>query len=98
MSAKRSVAVRIRGREFRIRSDEDSEALERIARHVDETMLRVEERTGTVDSQDVALLTALNLAREVVEERDMNASSGADPKRLRALIELAESALSTEAG
>ena len=75
-----------------------SEALERIARHVDETMLRVEERTGTVDSQDVALLTALNLAREVVEERDMNVSSGADPKRLRALIELAESALSTEAG
>ena len=98
MSAKRSVAVRIRGREFRIRSDEDSEALERIARHVDETMLRVEERTGTVDSQDVALLTALNLAREVVEERDTTASSGADPKRLRALIELAESALSTEAG
>jgi hypothetical protein len=33
-----------------------------------------------------------------VEERDMNASSGADPKRLRALIELAESALSMEAG
>jgi len=98
VSAKRSVAVRIRGREFRIRSDEDSEALERIARHVDETMLRVEERTGTVDSQDVALLTALNLAREVVEEREMNASSGADPKRLRPLIELAESALSTEAG
>lgn len=98
MSAKRSVAVRIRGREFRIRSDEDPEALERIARHVDGTMLRVEERTGTVDSQDVALLTALNLAREVMEERDANAASGADPKRLRALIELAESALSTEAG
>jgi cell division protein ZapA (FtsZ GTPase activity inhibitor) len=98
VSAKRSVVVRIRGREFRIRSDEDSEALERIARHVDETMLRVEERTGTVDSQDVALLTALNLAREVVEQRDTNVSSGADPKRLRALIELAESALSTEAG
>ena len=98
MNAKRSVAVRIRGREFRIRSDEDSEALERIARYVDETMLRIEERTGTVDTQDVALLTALNLAREVVEEREMNASSGADPKRLRALIELAESALSTEAG
>ena len=46
----------------------------------------------------LVLLTALNLAREVVEERDTNASSGADPKRLRALIELAESALSMEAG
>ncbi len=98
MSAKRSVAVRIRGREFRIRSDEDSEVLERIAQHVDETMRRVEERTGAVDSRDVALLTALNLAREVMEERDANASSGADPRRLRALIDLAESALAKEAG
>jgi cell division protein ZapA (FtsZ GTPase activity inhibitor) len=98
MSDKRSVAVRIRGREFRIRSDEDSEALQRIARHVDETMLRVEQRTGTVDSQDVALLTALNLAREVVKARDLSTARGVDPKRLRALIELAESALSTEAG
>jgi cell division protein ZapA (FtsZ GTPase activity inhibitor) len=98
MSDKRSVAVRIRGREFRIRSDEDSEALQRIARHVDETMLRVEQRTGTVDSQDVALLTALNLAREVVKARDLNTARGVDPERLRTLIELAESALATEAG
>jgi cell division protein ZapA len=98
VSEKRSVAVRIRGREFRIRSDEDSEALQRIARHVDETMLRVEQRTGTVDSQDVALLAALNLAREVVKARDLKTARGVDSKRLRALIELAESALATEAG
>jgi cell division protein ZapA (FtsZ GTPase activity inhibitor) len=98
VTEKRSVAVTIRGREFRIRSDGDAKALQRIARHVDQTMARVEQRTGTVDSQDVALLTALNLAREVVEVRDASGGRGADPARLRALIELAESAIETEAG
>ena len=39
-----------------------------VAEYLDETMSRVEERTGTVDSLSVALLTALNLAREVLEQ------------------------------
>lgn len=93
---KRSVAVRIRGREFRIRSDEDEQSLQRVANYLDEAMAKVEERTGTVDSLDVTLLTALNLARELVDLREGNAASrktGLDPARLRSLIELAESAV-----
>jgi cell division protein ZapA len=97
VSDRLSVAVTIRGREFHIRSDEDPEALQRIARYVDQTMLRVEQRTGTVDSQDVALLAALNLARELVEARDLGADAEAHPERLRALIELAESAAALQA-
>lgn len=95
MSDRQSASVRIRGREFRIRSDESLEQLERIADTVDRTMARVEERTGTVDSYDVALLTALNLAREVVGFQE---SAGAPPGQLRELIELAESALRPESG
>jgi cell division protein ZapA (FtsZ GTPase activity inhibitor) len=87
------VSVRIRGRDFRIRSGEDEQSLRRVAGYLDETMAKVEERTGTVDSLGVALLTALNLAREVLELRDGDAAVGADPDRLRALIELAEGAL-----
>lgn len=91
--ARRSVSVLIRGREFRIRSGEDEESLRRVASYLDETMSQVEQRTGTVDSLGVAMLTALNLAREVLELRDGDAGTGADPERLRALIELAEGAL-----
>lgn len=88
------MSVRIRGREFRLRSDEDDESLQRIAGFLDETMARVEEKTGTVDSLGLALLTALNLAREVVEMRGVGPDElGGDPVRLRELIELAESAL-----
>ncbi len=96
----RSVSVWIRGHEFRILSDDDEESLQRVARYLDDTMGRVEERTGTVDSLDVALLTALNLARELVGIREGHldaGTSGVDPERLRSVIELAESALTAEA-
>lgn len=95
MTAKPGVTVRIRGREFRIRTDAEEESLQRIAGYLDETMARVEQRTGTIDSLDVALLTALNLARELVEAREGSPGGAppADPKRLRALIQQAESAL-----
>jgi len=101
VASKRAVAVRIRGQEFRILSDDDDAWLQRVAGYLDETMATVEERTGTVDSHDVALLTALNLARELVEIREREPAkqaTGASAERLRSLIELAESALRPEAG
>ena len=91
MSERRSVAVRIRGKEFRIRSDEDADELQRIAAHVDATMRKVESKTGTIDSLDIAMLTSLNLARELIGRRAQATSLSED--RLRALIELAESGL-----
>jgi len=101
MVPKRAVAVRIRGQEFRVLSDDDEAWLQRVAGYLDETMATVEERTGTVDSLDVALLTALNLARELVEIREREPianAKGPEANRLRRLIELAESALRPEAG
>ena len=96
MSEKRTVAVRIRGQDFRIRSDEAPEQLARIARRVDETMERVESKTGAVDSYDVAMLTALNLAREVVGLDAERRTGTVDSIRLRRLIDLAESAVASE--
>jgi cell division protein ZapA (FtsZ GTPase activity inhibitor) len=93
--AKRTVSIEIQGQEFRVRigENEDEATLVRTARYLDETMAHVGAKTGTVDSHGVALLTALNLAREIVELRDGRAATGGDPERLRALIELAEGAL-----
>ena len=95
MSERKSVPVQIRGKQFRIKSDEEPEALERIARYVDATMKEVEVRTGTIDSLDVAILTSLNLARELVVARERSAKL--PDERLRALIDLAESGLQPEA-
>ena len=94
MGARRAVAVKIRGQEFRILTDKDPETLERVAELVDQTMARIERHTGAVDSLDVAMLTALNLARELLELREADSGAAVDADRLRALVEQAESALS----
>ncbi len=91
MSAKSSVAVTIRGKEFRIRTESDAALLQRVAALLDQALAQVERKTGTVDSLDVALLTGLNLARELIELRENQTLASGDAKRLRALIELAES-------
>lgn len=93
MAARRSVPVRIRGKEFRVLTDGDEASLQRVAGLLDETMARVERHTGAVDSLDVAMLAALNLARELLDLREGGALVGADGARLRSLVEQAESAL-----
>ena len=96
MAARRSVSVRIRGKEFHVLTDRDEASLQRVAGLLDQTMVRVERHTGAVDSLDVAMLAALNLARELLELREREggtAPGGADADRLRSLVEQAESAL-----
>jgi len=95
MPPKSTVSVRIRGQEFRIVSDDDEESLQRIAGYLDETMRTVEKRTGTVDSLDAALLTGLNLARELVKIREERAPRGAGlpAERLRSLTDRVEAEL-----
>jgi cell division protein ZapA (FtsZ GTPase activity inhibitor) len=92
MAQKSTVSVRIRGQEFRLLSGDDAESLQRVASYLDETMQTVEEKTGTIDSRDLALLTGLNLARELVQIREGGGapmSSG----RLTALTDLVEAEL-----
>jgi len=93
--SRRTVNVRIAGHEYKLRGDGDEEELVRIAGYVDRAMDRVRERTGTVDSLDVAVLTCLNLAREILALHE-RPSSGADRDKLRALISRVESALASQ--
>jgi cell division protein ZapA (FtsZ GTPase activity inhibitor) len=95
-ATKRVVAVQIAGHQYRIRSDGDADGLLRIAGYVDRAMQRVKERTGTVDSLDVAVLTCLNLAREILSLREERAPAGAavvEAEQLRGLIERVEELL-----
>ena len=102
MSSKPVVTVSIRGQEFRIRTDDSEASLQRVARYLDDTMATIEKKTGTVDSLQLALLSALNLARELVELRERGGAqglpaAGVDPVRFESLIDLAESALEAHA-
>ncbi len=90
MSA-RSISVTIAGNEYKIRHDGEGDGawLERVAREVDSAMAKIRERTGTVDTRDLAVLTALNLARELLDARRTGFAAG-DRALMRELIELAE--------
>jgi cell division protein ZapA (FtsZ GTPase activity inhibitor) len=93
MTVKRSVSVRILGHEYRIRTDGDPAGLSRVADLVDETMGRLRERTGVVDSLDLAIMAALNLARDLVAERSARGSEAVGAARVRALTERIEGLL-----
>ena len=59
-------------------------------------MQRVRERTGTVDTLDVAVLTCLNLAREILslhESRLPEGSAAIEGDRLRSLIDQVEAVI-----
>jgi cell division protein ZapA len=100
MVTRRSIAVSILGHEYRIRSDADEQFVRRVATLVDDTMARIRERTQTVDSLDLAVLAAVNLANDLLIERDrlpevpesQSGSGLVDPRRVVALCELAEGA------
>ena len=78
-----------------MRSDADEAWLQHVADCVDETMAQIRDRTGMVDTFDIAMLTCLNLAREVITHRDAQAESGTtvDDDVLKHLTDAAEAAI-----
>ena len=93
MAARRLVSIRVLGQEYRIRTDADPAELQRVAGLVDETMGRLRDRTGAVDSLDLAMMTAVNLARDLLTERTARRSGAGAADRVRQLSERIEAAL-----
>ena len=66
---KRSVSVQIAGVRYSLKTDEDERWVKSIAAFVDGRMREVQKGTRTVDTQAVAVLTALQVAEELFAER-----------------------------
>jgi len=92
---KRKVQVKIAGKDYAVRTEEDEEWLQHVARLVDDKMAQIKDRTGMVDTFDIAMLTCLNLAREVHDFRESRAAqvTEVDDAELKSLIEIAEAAI-----
>ncbi len=75
MSERRSVAIQIFGHDYRIKTDADPVGVERLARLVDDTMARIRERTGAVDTLDLAVMAALNLANDLLSAQERERAS-----------------------
>ncbi len=79
--------IKILGQEYRLRADMEQAQLERVADYVDRVMRQVRESTS--DTQDAAILTALNIASELLSTRGLTAVPN---ERIQALIDLVDSA------
>ena len=60
----RSVTVKIFHRTYRLRSQGDAQHIRDLADYVDRHMVRISDRTPTVDTLRVAILAALSIADE----------------------------------
>ncbi len=83
-----AVTVKILGKEYRLRAEGDPDHVQNVAAHVDR-VLREVQRT-TPDTVDAAILSALNIASELLQLR--GAVEVAPRDRLQALIDLVDSA------
>jgi cell division protein ZapA len=68
--AQQSTTVKIHGQEYTIRADRDPEYIQSIARFVDDRMRETAREAGQVTSLRVAILSALNIADELFQERE----------------------------
>jgi cell division protein ZapA len=66
---KRSVTVQIAGVRYALKTEEDDRWVKQVAAFVDGKMRDVQKHTRTVDTQAVAVLTALQIAEELFNER-----------------------------
>ena len=84
--AARLATVRVLGRKYRLRGDADSPHLDAAAAQVDELLLKL--GPTPPDTQNAAVLAALNLASDLLRLRAAERSAG---RRIRALVELVDS-------
>ena len=96
--ARRATVVKVYGREYRIRSDEKEETVQRIARYVDEKMREMAQTAQSPDAVGVAVLTALNLAGEYLpRQNDRDDTAGMTSERIRKLIQIVDGSLAQTA-
>ncbi len=62
--------VEIFGQKLGLKAEGEAERLHELARFVDGRMREVADRTSSVDTVKVAVLTALNIADELYQERE----------------------------
>ena len=84
---------------FQIRSGDDPQYIQDLARHVDERMVELTQRTPTVDTLKIAILAALNIADDLMSARkELREVERSVEDSARRLQELFRGRISPDAG
>ncbi len=74
MAKERLVEIKVFGQVYTVKTDADEAHIQRIAQYVNEKMDEVIKNTKSVSSLNVAILTALNVADDLIREREKRLS------------------------
>jgi cell division protein ZapA len=70
MGAERVVEIKVFGQTFSVKTDSDEDHIQAVAQYVNEKMEEVLNKTRSVSTLNVAILTALNIAEELLKEKE----------------------------
>lgn len=70
MGKERYVEIKVFGQTYTVKTDEEEEYIQRVAQYVNEKMEEVLKKTRSVSTLNVAILTALNIADDLLRERE----------------------------
>jgi len=70
MKEERVVEIKVFGQTFSVKTDSDEDHLQAVAQYVNEKMEEVLKKTKSVSSLNVAILTALNIADDLLKEKE----------------------------
>jgi len=87
MTKKPGIKVEIFGSEYRIKGDADGEYVKRVAAYVDEKMKQVSQLTADSAVSKIAILAAINIADELLKERQQRQNSAIELSEKLRMIE-----------
>jgi cell division protein ZapA len=70
MGKERLVEIKVFGQTYTVKTDAEEEYIKEVAKYVNEKMEEVLKKTKTVSTLNVAVLTALNIADDLIKEKE----------------------------
>jgi cell division protein ZapA len=74
MKGERSIEIKIMGQRYTVKTDGNEEHLQEVARYVNEKMEEILRNTKSVSTLNVAILAALNIADDLLKEKERRKS------------------------
>jgi cell division protein ZapA len=70
MENERLVEIKVLGQTYTVKTDSDENHIQEVARYVNEKIEEILRKTKSVSSLNVAILTALNIADDLLKEKE----------------------------
>jgi len=70
MEKERLVEIKVLGQTYTVKTDSDENRIHEVARYVNEKIEEILRKTKSVSSLNVAILTALNIADDLLKEKE----------------------------